>query len=273
MKLSVITINRNNADGLRRTMQSVLCQASKQFEYVVIDGASTDDSVSVMNEFCERFSEAGVSVNAVSEPDGGLYNAMNKGLAKAIGEYVIMLNSGDEFVDSKVISSILPILDGTDIVQGNILRLKSDGQHLDRGYGRSEIDFLDVQKGHFLHQASFCRRDLFDRCGMFDESYRIDGDTVFYIKALGYGDASFKYIDRTIALFDCGGRSSAENVAWSKARSEEFERWSTELFSHRLWNTCLECDSKVRLYDKLRRHPFLWKVTMLLSRVANWLES
>lgn len=272
MKLSIITINKDNAEGLRRTMESISAQTFKDFEYIVVDGASTDGSVEVMDEWAQKISTAGVSVNAKSEPDSGLYNAMNKGVRKANGEYVLMLNSGDWFVDEHVVEKVLPLLDGTDIIQGNVIRLREGKQVLDRGYGRSDINFVDVQQGHFLHQASFCRRELFGKYGCFDESYGIDGDTVFYIKALGYGNATFKYIDLNIAYFDGGGRSSLENEQWKSKREQEFKRWSTEMFSPRLWNTCLEYDKKGRLYDKLHRHRWAWNITMILSKIIDKIE-
>ena len=272
MKLSVITINLNNAEGLRRTLESVLSQTCKDFEYVVVDGASTDGSVSLIDRFAEQLVSAGMAVITRSEPDSGLYNAMNKGVRLASGDYVLMLNSGDYFVNDRVVADMMPHLDGTDIVQGNIIRLREGASSRDCGYGRSDISFIDVQQGHFLHQASFCKRDLFERFGFFDESYKIDGDTVFYIKALGYGDAGFKYVDQDIAYFEQGGRSSRENKEWQRIRREEYRRWSTEMFSKRLWDTCVECDKKARLYDKLKRHPLAWKSVMLLVRLINLFE-
>lgn len=272
MKVSVITINRNNADGLRKTMESVYRQSNRGFEYIVVDGASSDGSVEVMEDYIACFKASGILIDAKSELDTGLYNAMNKGVRKAMGDYVLMLNSGDYFINGQVIENILPFLDGTDIVQGNIIREVGGKLVVERGYGRSDINFIDVQKGFFLHQASFCRRNLFEKFGFFDESYLINADTVFYIKALGYGDASFKYVNLDIAFFEEGGRSSQENEAWQKKRKEEFNRWSNELFSRRLWNTCIECDKTSRLYNKLHRHKWAWNITMLVVRIINWIE-
>lgn len=272
MKLSIITINKDNAEGLRRTMESVLLQTCKDFEYIVVDGASTDGSVQVMEELASRIQAAGIPTDAASEPDTGLYNAMNKGVRKAKGEYTLMLNSGDWFVDEHVVKKVLPQLDGKDIIQGNVIRLRDGEAILDRGYGRSEINFIDVQKGHFLHQASFVRRDLFDKVGFFDESYQIHADTVFYIKSLGYQDASFKYFDCTVAFFEGDGRSSETNSVWEKACEAEYKRWTTELFSRRLWDTCVEYDKKGRLYDKLHRHKWAWNCVMALSRIIDWVE-
>ena len=272
MKLSIVTINRNNAEGLRRTMQSVASQTCKEFEYIVVDGASSDGSVEIMEEWAQKISALGVRVDAQSEIDAGLYSAMNKGVRKSEGEYVLMLNSGDWLVDEQVIGKMMPLLDGTDIVQGNVIRFRNGKEMVAKGYGHSDINFIDVQQGHFLHQASFCHRDLFEKYGYFDESYKIHADTVFYIKTLGYGEASFKYVDVNVAYFDQGGRSSNENTQWQALRRKEFDRWSTEMFSSRLWATCIEYDKKGRLYDKLHRHKWAWNITMVLAKLIDRLE-
>ena len=91
-KLTIITINLNNAAGLEQTMQSVLSRTRQDIEYVVVDGASTDGSVEVVRHFADLFGER---MKWVSEPDAGIYNAMNKGIRMAAGEYLQFLNSGD----------------------------------------------------------------------------------------------------------------------------------------------------------------------------------
>ena len=148
MRLSIITINRNNAEGLRETMGSVFRQTYCDFEYIVIDGASTDGSAEYIRAHADQLTYW------VSEKDTGIYNAMNKGVRAAKGEYLLMLNSGDFLVDDRVIERILPELDGTDIVQGNTI----EGQKRNRGYGKSDITFLDVMGGNFLHQNIFIDR-------------------------------------------------------------------------------------------------------------------
>lgn len=273
-KLSIITINYNNASGLRKTMESVFAQTCKDFEYIIVDGASTDGSVDVIREF-DSFNVQRSTLNVftwVSEPDTGIYNAMNKGIRMAKGEYVLMLNSGDYFVDEHVVERILPELDGTDIVQGNTICENDAGYYVSRGYGRSDINYIDVQKGYFLHQASFCKRDLFDRYGYFDESYRISGDTIFYTRCLGAGNATFRYVDLNIAYFESGGVSDSKNKKWQDQRILEFKRRSTEEFSKRQWDTCIEMDKKDRLYNKLHRHKWIWYATMLLSRIADFID-
>lgn len=290
MKLSIITINRNNAAGLRKTMESVFAQTYKEFEYIVVDGASDDDSVNVIKELERDGTRELGTFKWISEPDTGIYNAMNKGIEIAEGKrgvnsfnrsersecenkvteegYVLMLNSGDFLVDEHVVGRVLPELDGTDIVQGNVIVEKDGKEKVLCGYGKSELTFIDVMWGNFLHQASFCRREVFDKYGYFDETYRIGGDTVFYATCLGYGDATFKYIDQNIAYFEDGGVSAATSGKWHEIHEEENLRYE-KMFSQRMWRMRTEEEKKIRLYDKLHAHKWSWNLTMAISSLIN----
>lgn len=271
MKLSIITINRNNAAGLRKTMASVFSQTYRDFEYIVVDGASTDESVEVIKEFELSFHHSiNPSLIWTSEPDSGIYDAMNRGVRKSNGEYTLMLNSGDYLVDEHVIERVLPELGGTDIVQGNIIKVQEGKKIVERGYGKSDITFIDVMKNHFLHQASFCRRDLFERYGYYDESYKINGDTVFYAKCLGFGDASFRYVDINIAFFDITGISADPEGKWIVLRKEEDERYA-QMFSNRMWDLFYKEEKKINLYDKLHAHRWSWNLTMAIAHLCNWI--
>lgn len=283
MKLSIITINYNNLSGLRKTVESVFAQTCRDFEYIIIDGASTDgskeylDSIKVNNvadkaNTDNKLQITNYKLQIISEPDTGIYNAMNKGIRVSHGDYLLMLNSGDYLVDSNVIARIIPELDGTDIIQGNTICTRNGKTFVNRGYGKSDINYIDVQKGYFLHQASFCRRTLFEQYGYFDESYKIAGDTVFYIRCLGKGNATFKYVNQTIAYYEGGGVSDGKNAYWIKQRALEQKRLSKEEFSIRQWKTCIEYDKKGRLYDKLHRHRWAWSITMLMSKIINRME-
>ena len=318
-KLSIITINRNNAAGLRKTMESVFAQTYRDFEYIVVDGASTDESVEVVKEI-EKSQitnhQSQISFTWISEPDTGIYNAMNKGVEIALGKrvvdtfnrstlcgdknkeinrselfedkhgnadrakqggaenkvikdgYVLMLNSGDYLVDEQVVECIMPELDGIDIVQGNIITIHDGQEVLERGYGKSDISFIDVIKNHFLHQASFCRIDLFEKYGYFDESYRINGDTVFYAKCLGFGNASFRYVDINIAYYDTTGISADPDGKWVSLRKEEDERYA-QMFSKRMWDLFYREEKKIKLYDKLHAHRWSWALTMAIAHLCN----
>ena len=271
MKLSIITINRNNAEGLKRTLDSVKTQTYQGFEHIIIDGASTDDSVKIIESYIRDVSCMKYDVLWVSEPDTGIYNAMNRGVRKVHGDYVLMLNSGDYLVDELVLERIVPELDGTDIIQGNIIKVGASEEQLERGYGKSDITFIDVMKNHFLHQASFCRRELFDKYGYFDESYKINGDTVFYAKCLGFGNATFRYVNQSIAYFDTTGISADPNGKWAILRKEEDERYE-QMFSQRMWDLFYKEEKKIKLYDKLHAHRWSWYMTMAIARLVNLLH-
>ena len=115
MKYSIITINYNNKDGLKKTIESVINQSCKDFEYIIIDGGSTDGSVDVIRQYADRINYW------ISEPDKGVYNAMNKGVAQAHGEYLNFMNSGDCFSDNSVLENIAHSLCSYDIVTGKVI--------------------------------------------------------------------------------------------------------------------------------------------------------
>jgi glycosyltransferase involved in cell wall biosynthesis len=277
MKLSIITINYNNAEGLRKTMESVLTQTYHDFEYIIVDGGSSDGSVPIVKAYEERIIANRVNnqtqfplISWVSEHDNGIYDAMNRGIRKAKGEYTLMLNSGDYLLDECVLERIMPELDGTDIVQGNNIEERSGKTYRNRGYGKSDIDFFDVMKGHFLHQSSFCKRDLFERYGYFDESYKMSGDTKFFMTCLGKNDASFKYIDIDVANYDLSGISAEKTGKWAQLRAEEHARLMKELYSPRLLHFFEANDKKIRLYNQLHTHRWIWNLVMLIAHIHNF---
>lgn len=265
MKLSVITINYNNIGGLKKTIDSVISQSCPDFEYIIVDGASSDGGAEYVKEI------GGISypfdLKLVCEKDTGIYNAMNKGLRMAHGEYVLMLNSGDYLVDEHVIERMMPELDGTDIVQGNNIEERANGVYRNRGYGKSDIDLFDIMKGHFLHQSSFCRRDLFERYGYFDESYKMSADTKFFMICLGQKDSSFKYVDIDVVNYDMSGISAEKNGPWAKCHREELMRIRREVFSGRMYVFMWENDKKVRLYNELHAHKWIWNIVMFMQHI------
>lgn len=265
MRLSIITINYNNAEGLRKTMESVLAQTYRNFEYIIVDGASTDGSLDVIR--ASVIQAEALVIKWISEPDTGIYNAMNKGVKLCSGEYTLMLNSGDFLTNEHVIERIIPELEETDIIQGNIITEKKGKWWRNRGYGRSEISFLDVQRGYFLHQASFCKKSLFEKFGYFREDFRFVSDTAFFIKTLGYGGATFRYVDIDIANFDTNGFSSSTDPIIRDAYRKEEQRMQEELFPGRLHAFCVDSERKVGLYDNLRKHRWIGNLLMLLKLI------
>ena len=271
MKISIITINYNNDIGLRQTLDSVAIQTCTDFEHIIVDGSSTDASVEIIRTYGQLPIANRRKIKWISEPDTGIYNAMNKGVRMACGEYILMLNSGDYLVNEFVISRMLPILDGIDIIQGNTLSLINNVQYLNRGYGKSDISFIEVYQGYFLHQATFAKRELFERFGYFDENYKIGGDTVFYLKTLGFGDASFKYIDMNIAWYDMDGVSASTDTKWMRQRRKEDEMYDA-LLSPRLLKLCKEDGPKIKAYDEITKYWLLRKLLSAMLLLTRWLE-
>lgn len=270
MKLSIITINRNNAEGLKRTLDSVKTQTYQGFEHIIIDGASTDDSVKIIESYIRDVSCIKYDVLWVSEPDTGIYNAMNKGLKLAHGEYVLMLNSGDYLVDEHVVERVIPELHTEDIIQGNVIENYPDKTVRYRGYGRSGISFIDVLDANFPHQAMFIRIDTMVKYGYYDDSYKKGADTYFLITALGLGNATFRYIDIDVTNFDVNGISN--DPKWRQIDMEEDARWFGEHISTRLRDLCEEVPKTMRLYKQLRKYKCIWYLAMGLVRISEWLS-
>ncbi len=152
-KLSIITINLNNKDGLKNTIESVISQDFKDFEFIVIDGLSTDNSLEIIHKYEKQISFW------ISEPDKGIYNAMNKGIQNANGEYLLMLNSGDILHNKNVLSQVIELGLDKDIVYGNKHELVDDKNSYYTEYPNVLL-FSFFYKYSLGHQTSFIRKRL-----------------------------------------------------------------------------------------------------------------
>ena len=158
MKLSIITINWNNADGLQKTIQSVVSQTFQDFEYVIIDGSSKDRSVEIIQHFAKQF-----PINWVSEPDKGIYNAMNKGIILASGEYLHFLNSGDTLFDNQVVEKMVAQLEANnqpDILIGRLHKHMLDGTIFPNPIN-TNFSFLRFYFNSINHPATYIKKELF----------------------------------------------------------------------------------------------------------------
>lgn len=205
MKITIITINYNNLKGLKTTFESVKNQTYQAFEYIVIDGGSTDGSLT----FLEKHSS---DINYwISEPDNGVYNAMNKGIQKATGEYVLFLNSGDHFYNSKVLEQNHDQVNTYDIIYFNQYVIGKTKKFL-KEYPE-KLSFAYFLKDNLPHQASFIKKALFDKVGIFDENFKIISDWKFFIDSVCRFNVSYKYVNKTLTTFYQDGISSlAENI-------------------------------------------------------------
>lgn len=195
MKYSIITVNYNNKEGLRRTIESVINQAFQDFEYIVIDGGSTDGSTDVLKEY-----EAHINY-WISEPDGGIYQGMNKGILKATGEYLNFMNSGDCFYDNKRLELIENCHFSDDIIVG------SDYYYdpvTNKGFTSilpPRLSMYSLYKGSFPHQSSFFRRNLFKDC-LYDETLRMVSDWKFFIQKIIIEDCTVSFFHDKVCQRD-----------------------------------------------------------------------
>ena len=204
-KLTIITINLNNKDGLRKTIKSVVVQTTHEFEYIVIDGGSTDGSVEVIKEYEEYIDYW------VSEPDKGIYNAMNKGVQKAHGEFCQFLNSGDWLYSNIVVECMLPYFDlDRDIWIGNITLIKDNKIVKCHTNAPKELTLCRLIDYHLPHQAIFIKTGLLIDIS-YNESLKMVSDWEFFINAY-LSDAKFGRIPFDIAYFNLEGISSTRDI-------------------------------------------------------------
>ena len=264
VKLSIITVNLNNRDGLKKTIDSVVSQTFRDFEWIVIDGGSTDGSRELIEHYADHFAYW------VSEPDKGVYNAMNKGIKVANGEYLQFLNSGDWLCDEKVLEKVFGKERNAEILYGYMLvdEIAADTPASSAQYGNIALMKPALYWDDFIgdtlpHQSTFIKKSLFERIGLYDETYRIAADNKFFIKAIVWEKASYEFIPEHIARFQQGGISS-----------------STDRFEERDVRLCNEMFPKMVMDDyplvvslrKIRKHKLLKKCYTLLSLVVDKLE-
>ncbi|SOD81228.1 glycosyltransferase family 2 protein [Spirosoma fluviale] len=202
-KLSIITINLNNALGLQKTIRSVLSQTFQDFEYIIIDGGSRDGSVEIIKQFEDKITYW------ISEPDAGIYAAMNKGIKASNGEYCQFLNSGDCLVQADVTEKMLYEMPETSILIGNMLKVLPTGKIItDKGIRNEQPTFLTFYKGTLNHSPAYIRRNLFKQYGYYDESLRIVSDWKWYLYVIGLYNETIVYKNINVSLFDMMGLSN-----------------------------------------------------------------
>jgi glycosyltransferase involved in cell wall biosynthesis len=212
LPLSIITINLNNDDGIKKTIESVIEQTYKNFEFIVIDGGSTDDSINIIKQFSNQISFW------VSERDSGIYNAMNKGIKIAKGEYCLFLNSGDFFYSSETLLNIFSLGLSEDIFYGDSFRFDT---FIDKGFFIIEPDNLSLYhffKKSICHQSTFIKRELFNKYGYYNEQLHIAADWEFNIKAIVINDCQTKHINIPVVYYDAHGISNINREKSLKER-------------------------------------------------------
>ena len=200
--LSIITINLNNATGLQKTIDSVAKQTFSEIEFIVIDGGSTDESRQLIDSYGQQINRW------VSESDGGIYQAMNKGIKLAKNEYCLFLNSGDWLAGPAVVAEFVSSKPQADIVAGDVYYYDSvKGEIKWQISSPDQITAKALFSGTLPHQATFIRRDLFGTIGLYSEQWRIASDWLFFVEALLVRNCTYQHHSATVSFFNMDGIS------------------------------------------------------------------
>lgn len=219
MKISVVTVCYNSEDVIEKTVQSVINQTFDDFEYIIIDGASTDKTLEVVNKYKDKISKI------ISEKDRGIYDAMNKGIANAEGQYIIFLNADDVFLHENVLKLAAENMNNNkDLYYGDLVFLeKATGKINNRK--QDNVNYVYLCGGMLFHPAIFASKSLFEKVGVFDTKYRIAADYDWILKAIVKNNASCEYIGIPTTIFSEGEGASTnpKNKALHKNERKEIQ--------------------------------------------------
>ena len=246
MLLSIITINLNNKNGLEQTLRSIISQSFKDYEIIIIDGASTDGSLDVINNYSQYITYC------VSENDSGVYNAMNKGLVKANGEYLYFLNSGDVLYDDGVLNKVVSEFGDVDIVYGDVELVPSNRKSFIKTYPNT-LTMNFFYNSSLCHQSIFFRKILFDRYGLYSEEYKYSSDWLFTMNCLVFENCSYLHVNDIIVRYDLTGISFTCGDELKKERDVILNKMIPQciLADYMRWNSCKRSYIE-RLRNKLK---------------------
>lgn len=218
MTVSIITACYNRADTIRKTIDSVLSQDYPEIEYIVVDGASSDGTVTIINSYGSRISKV------LSEPDGGMYDALNKGIRMATGDIVGVLHSDDTFFDRHVVSTVVDqfVRNKPELLYGNGFFIDPKRpKRIIRNWVSGSMQYNRLRKGWLpLHTTVFCKRDLFGRYGLYLEDYRIAADTELLLRYLYKYKVKAYYLNQYLVRMNMGGVSTSLNRTLTKWRED-----------------------------------------------------
>lgn len=255
MKLAIITVNLNNRVGLQKTIDSVIAQTYKDFEWIIIDGGSTDGSRELIEQYADKFAYW------VSELDNGIYNGMNKGIRLAHSEYLLFLNSGDTLHHADIISKVIPLLQGQDLYVGDSMTANGiDSLDLST---REQLIFTLLWRG-FPHQSIFYRNSVFQRVGYYREDLKTCSDWIVNIQAIIFGNATVEKLPFVVSIFELGGISTRKDVV-----SKDLEKLVEENknLSH-IFGFYVKYFS---IIEKIRKNRLLCSLGLWLASKRKWI--
>ena len=224
MKLSIITATYNSERTLRDTMESILSQTFQDFEYIIVDGASKDATLDIIHEYEPRFQG---KMRYVSEPDKGIYDAMNKGFAMATGDVIGILNSDDFFTSDDVLQAVVDGFAGeyVDAVYADIHYVNTDDLTKCVRYYSSGVFRPWMMRFGMIpaHPSFYCRKAVYDQYGSFDTTYRIAADFEILLRLIFIHRIRTRYVKKDFVTMRLGGASTTGYGSWSLIMKEHLQ--------------------------------------------------
>lgn len=224
MKISIITATYYSERTLRDTMESILCQTYQNYEYIIIDGASKDSTLDIIREYEPRFKGR---LRYISEPDDGIYDAMNKGLAMATGDIIGLLNSDDYYTSTDVLESVVEGFKGeyVDAVYADIHYVNYGNPEKSIRYYSSSVFRRWMMRFGMMpaHPSFYCRKAVYDQYGSFNTTYRIAADFEMLVRLLFIHRIRTRYIKKDFVTMRLGGASTTGYGAWSLIMKEHLQ--------------------------------------------------
>ncbi len=251
--ISIITVCYNEEKGIEKTCKSVAGQTHNNFEWIVIDGKSTDNTLNIIKKYKNKIS------TLISEKDKGRYDAMNKGISKAKGKFILFLNGGDSFVDNNVLENTSNLIkedeEKNDIYYGDAIY--DNGEIVSFSHSKLNKKFFKTKT--ISHQSTFIKKSLFSKYGKYNLKYKIVADFDFWVKTIAINKVKTKYLPLLISVFDLNGISTDYKLA-----KKQIQERNEVLMNHRIigktgaklatlkWSL-LAMLKRVRLYNFIRR--------------------
>jgi glycosyltransferase involved in cell wall biosynthesis len=271
MTLTIITINYNNYQGLQKTVMSVLGQTFNDYDYIVIDGNSTDGSKTFL------ISISNTNFSYTSEPDLGIYNAMNKGIKMAKGDYLLFLNSGDYLYNIDVLLKVSHYFTYNKSFMSGHLNYIKESKDVIREHPE-KLSFSYLINNSLSHPSTFIKKKMFESYGLYNEENKIVSDWEFFFKAIALNGESFVKMPFIITVFDNSGLSSnSENQSLVKSEQKKvLQHYLGTVFNSELdsfiFNQFLNPTKRIRFLMIIEKNPFLRKLTtVFLSFVSKFI--
>ena len=257
MKISVITVVFNAKEKIEQTMLSVLEQTYSNIEYVIIDGESTDGTLELIEHYVERSKRKefkGKVIKYISEIDRGIYDAMNKGISLATGEWINFMNAGDIYYEHSVLSKMIEeITDDIKIIRGNIVRIYPNLKIKSVGVTTQEPSLLDMFNNTFHHQATLIQTSLFYEISFYSLEYKLCSDWKFFFDCTVLHKIKSKYVDIIVASFKMDGVSSTKSLKYLDEQQDYLKKlYGYEMFEWLQELTIYRKSKFIQKYYKLR---------------------